>query len=205
MNRRTADPSQVDNHLAIVVKATTRQMRMNARRRTNRGRGRHQVQNRPSRQSGWQLRANAADHLVLICSPADLCYNAHNANAGARARIEVALMAVSDGDFGASGGGHSRSPVGHAGEPEHGVEPQQEDLRQDRDLAEPPHRRRASVPLSRRQRDKRRPRVNSALSAPRLFHVAVIKSLLCRCGTGNAPHSVVPPSRICLTLGGSAA
>ena len=43
--------------------------------------------------------------------------------------------------------------MGHAGEPEHGVEPQQEDLRQDRGLAEPPHRRR-DVPLSRRHRDE---------------------------------------------------
>ena len=38
--------------------------------------------------------------------------------------------------------------------PQHSVQPQQEDLRQDRSLAEPPHRRRASVPLSRRHRDE---------------------------------------------------
>ena len=35
--------------------------------------------------------------------------------------------------------------LGHAREPEYGVEPQQEDLRQDPDLAEPAHRRRASL------------------------------------------------------------
>ena len=44
--------------------------------------------------------------------------------------------------------------MGHAGEPEHGVEPQQEDLRQDRGVAEPAHRRRTSVPLSRWHRDE---------------------------------------------------
>ena len=43
---------------------------------------------------------------------------------------------------------------GHAGEPEHGVQPQQEDLRQDRGLAEPTHRRRASVSLSGRHRNE---------------------------------------------------
>jgi Transposase and inactivated derivatives len=48
---------------------------------------------------------------------------------------------VPGGDFGAQSRGHHRSPVGHAGEPEHGVEPQQEDLRQDRGLAEPADRR----------------------------------------------------------------
>ena len=37
-------------------------------------------------------------------------------------------------------GGHHRSSVGDAGEPEHSVQPQQKDLRQDRGLAEPPHR-----------------------------------------------------------------
>ena len=61
---------------------------------------------------------------------------------------------VSGGHFGATGGGHYRSPLGHAGEPKHGVEPQQEDLREDRGLAEPAHRRRASVSLSRRHRDE---------------------------------------------------
>src|SRR4051794_41679274 len=38
--------------------------------------------------------------------------------------------------------------------PEHGVEPQQEDLRQDLGLAEPADRRGASVPLPRRHRDE---------------------------------------------------
>ena len=47
---------------------------------------------------------------------------------------------VSGGHFGASGGGHHRSSVGDAGEPKHSVQPQQKDLRQDRGLAEPPHR-----------------------------------------------------------------
>src|SRR6478752_7279995 len=47
---------------------------------------------------------------------------------------------VSAGHFGASGGGHHRSSVGDAGEPEYSVQPQQKDLRQDRGLAEPPHR-----------------------------------------------------------------
>src|SRR3954453_38755 len=47
---------------------------------------------------------------------------------------------VSGGHFGASGGGHHRSSVGDAGEPEYSVQPQQKDLRQDRGLAEPPHR-----------------------------------------------------------------
>ena len=61
---------------------------------------------------------------------------------------------VSGGDFGAPSRGHHRGPVGHAGEPEHGVEPQQKDLRQDRGLAEPAYRRRASVPVSRRDRDE---------------------------------------------------
>jgi hypothetical protein len=44
--------------------------------------------------------------------------------------------------------------LGHASKPEHGVEPQQEDLRQDRGLAEPADRRGASVPLPRRHRDE---------------------------------------------------
>ena len=43
---------------------------------------------------------------------------------------------------------------GTASKPEHGVEPQQEDLRQDRGLAEPADRRGASVPLPRRHRDE---------------------------------------------------
>jgi len=38
---------------------------------------------------------------------------------------------VSGGHFGPTGGGHHRGALGHACEPEHGVEPQQEDLRQD--------------------------------------------------------------------------
>src|SRR3954447_6151749 len=61
---------------------------------------------------------------------------------------------VSGRHFGAASGGYHRSPVGHAGEPEHGVEPQQEDLRPDRGLAEPADRRRAPVPLSRWHRDE---------------------------------------------------
>ena len=48
---------------------------------------------------------------------------------------------VSGGDFGSAGGGHHRGPLGHAGKPKHGLEPQQEDLRQDRGLAEPADRR----------------------------------------------------------------
>ena len=44
--------------------------------------------------------------------------------------------------------------MGHTGKPKHGVQPQQEDLRQDRSLAQPAHRRRASVPLSGRDRDE---------------------------------------------------
>ena len=38
---------------------------------------------------------------------------------------------VSGGDFGSAGGGYHRGALGHASKPEHGVEPQQEDLRQD--------------------------------------------------------------------------
>ncbi len=56
---------------------------------------------------------------------------------------------VSGGNFSAAGGGHHGSPLGHAGEPEHGVEPQQEDLRQNRGVAESAHRRRASVSVGR--------------------------------------------------------
>ena len=48
---------------------------------------------------------------------------------------------VSGGDFGSGGRGHHRGPLGHAGKPKHGLEPQQEDLRQDRGLAEPADRR----------------------------------------------------------------
>ena len=48
---------------------------------------------------------------------------------------------VSGGDFGSAGRGHHRGPLGHAGKPKHGLEPQQEDLRQDRGLAEPADRR----------------------------------------------------------------
>ena len=44
---------------------------------------------------------------------------------------------VSRRRLGAAGRGHHRGALGHPGEPEHGVEPQQEDLRQDRGLAEP--------------------------------------------------------------------
>jgi hypothetical protein len=42
---------------------------------------------------------------------------------------------------------YHRGAVGHAGDSEHGVQPQQEDLCQGRGLAEPAHRRRASVPF----------------------------------------------------------
>src|ERR1700759_2361251 len=41
---------------------------------------------------------------------------------------------------------------GYPCQPEHGVQSEQEDLQQDRGLADPPHRRRASVSLSRRHR-----------------------------------------------------
>src|SRR3979409_1480465 len=40
-------------------------------------------------------------------------------------------------DFGPPGRGHHRGAVGHPCQPEHGVEPEPEDLRQDRGLAEP--------------------------------------------------------------------
>ena len=52
------------------------------------------------------------------------------------ALIEMYLAGVSDHQ----GGGHHRSSVGDAGEPEYSVQPQQKDLRQDRGLAERPHR-----------------------------------------------------------------
>ena len=41
--------------------------------------------------------------------------------------------------FGAARGGHYGSPLGHAGEPEHGVQPQQEDLRNRRIEGEHPY------------------------------------------------------------------
>ena len=44
--------------------------------------------------------------------------------------------------------------VGHAGQSRHGVQPQQEDLRQDRGVAAPADRRGASLPLSGRDRDE---------------------------------------------------
>ena len=53
-------------------------------------------------------------------------------------------------DFGPPGRGHHRGAVGHPCQPEYGVEPEPEDLRQDRGLAEPADRGRASVPLPRR-------------------------------------------------------
>ena len=53
------------------------------------------------------------------------------------ALIEMYLAGI----FSSARGGHHRGPLGHAGEPEHGLEPQQEDLRQDRSLAEPADRR----------------------------------------------------------------
>ena len=53
---------------------------------------------------------------------------------------------------GASRRGHHRGAVGHAGQPRHGVEPQQEDLRPDRGLAEPADRGRAALCLPRRHR-----------------------------------------------------
>jgi hypothetical protein len=49
--------------------------------------------------------------------------------------VEEALI-VSGGDFGPARGRHHRSALGNAREPEHGVEPEQKDLRQDRGLAE---------------------------------------------------------------------
>ena len=52
--------------------------------------------------------------------------------------------------LGAPGRGHHRSLVGHAGEPEHGLEPEQEDLRQDRGVAAPPDRERAPLLVPRR-------------------------------------------------------
>src|SRR6478735_2076028 len=55
---------------------------------------------------------------------------------------------VSGGDFGPPGRGHHGGAVGHPCQPEHGVAPEQEDLRQDRGLAEPTDRGRASVSLS---------------------------------------------------------
>src|SRR5207342_3111261 len=48
----------------------------------------------------------------------------------------------------------TEAPLGHAGQPEHRVEPQQEDLRQDRGLAEPADRGRASIRVPRRHRDE---------------------------------------------------
>jgi Transposase, Mutator family len=39
-----------------------------------------------------------------------------------------------EGGIGAAGGGHHGGVVGHAGEPVDGVEPEQEDLRQHRDV-----------------------------------------------------------------------
>src|SRR4029077_15611580 len=50
---------------------------------------------------------------------------------------------VSGGHLRTARGRHYRGAVGHAGEPKHGVQPQQEDLRQDRSLAEPADRGRA--------------------------------------------------------------
>ena len=45
--------------------------------------------------------------------------------------VEEALIEISGGDFGPPGRGHHRGAVGHPCQPEHGVEPEQEDLRQD--------------------------------------------------------------------------
>jgi hypothetical protein len=64
-----------------------------------------------------------------------------NVAAGGRAQSGSADRDVSGGDFGSAGRGHHRGPLGHAGKPKHGLEPQQEDLRQDRGLAEPADRR----------------------------------------------------------------
>ena len=61
---------------------------------------------------------------------------------------------VSGGHFGSPGRGHHRGAMGNPRQPEHGVEPEQEDLRQDRGLAEPADRGRASVSLSRWDRDE---------------------------------------------------
>ena len=52
------------------------------------------------------------------------------------ALIEMYLV----GHFSPPGGGHHRGAMGHPCQPEHGVEPEQEDLREDRGLAEPADR-----------------------------------------------------------------
>lgn len=61
---------------------------------------------------------------------------------------------VSGRDFGSAGRRHHGGAVGHPGQPEHSVEPELEDLYQDRGVAESQDRRRASVSLPRRHRDE---------------------------------------------------
>jgi putative transposase len=65
--------------------------------------------------------------------------------------VEEALIEMYlAGGVGAAGGGHHGGVVGHAGEPVDGVEPEQEDLCQHRDVADAADRWRAAVHLSRR-------------------------------------------------------
>ena len=82
----------------------------------------------------------------------DSHYRALSPTGGFRSR--KADRDVPGGDFGTPGRRHHRGAVGHTGKPKNGVQPGQEDLRQNRSLAQPAHRRRASVPLSGRDRDE---------------------------------------------------
>ena len=85
-----------------------------------------------------QTSAGEVNLKVRNCGARPSRLRSSNATAGGFGR--GADRDVSGGDFSAAGGGHHRSPLGHAGEPEHGVEPQQEDLRQNRGVAGSAHR-----------------------------------------------------------------
>ncbi len=157
------DEARIRDHLGEMVRGTveeTLNAMLDAEADQLCGAGRYE-RSQAAGHPSWQLRTNAADQRRRSkpqgtkAAVPDLRDRDHRAvpPPGELGRGS-ADRDVSGGRLGATRGGHHRSPVGHAGEPEHGVEPQQEDLRQDRGLAEPPHRRRASVSLSRWHRDE---------------------------------------------------
>ena len=97
---------------------------------------------------GWQLRADAADQCRRDQSQVPKLRRQTFETAiieryrRRESSVEEALIEMYlAGNSGQPGGRHYRSAVEHAGEPEHGVQPERENLRHDRGLAESAHRR----------------------------------------------------------------
>ncbi len=153
------DASRIEDHLRQIVRGSVEEtlnslLEAEADRLCNAGRHERSEARHDTRagRSERKLHTSAGEVQVqgAKASQADASTTAIIERYRRRARsVEEALIGdVSGWCVGTPGRGHHRGPVGHAGEPQQGLQSQQEALLPDRDLAEPVDRGRTPLPLS---------------------------------------------------------